>query len=107
MSLPPARPQAQIRMDQTADIANTASPDTDGDHQIARLPAVLQLTGLSRSTLYVLMAGGSFPQSVRLSQRTMGWKISEVRAWLAHRAAEHRYRVAARDSSTTCGGGEA
>lgn len=92
-------------MDQTADIA---SPTTDSaEHQILRLPAVLRITGLSRSTLYVLMAGGSFPQSIRLSQRTMGWNASEVRAWLARRAAEHRYQAAPRDGSITCEGGDA
>ena len=61
-----------------------------------RLPAVLHATGLARSTLYALMAGGNFPASIRLSQRTMGWRRAEVHAWLARRAADHRYRPAGR-----------
>lgn len=95
-------------MDQAADSASTTSPDTEHtEHQVVRLPAVLQATGLARSTLYALMAGGNFPASVRLSQRTMGWRLAEVHAWLARRAADHRYRPAGREAVAVEGGEEA
>lgn len=52
---------------------------------ILRLPAVLALVGLSRSTLYELVAAGQFPRQVRLSARRVGWLADEVNDWLAER----------------------
>lgn len=50
---------------------------------ILRLPAVLQRTGLTRSTVYRKIAEGSFPQQVRLNTRCAGWYASEVAVWMA------------------------
>ena len=54
--------------------------------RIVRLPEVSQATGLSRSTIYRLVRSGTFPQSVALTARTIGWRIDEVEAWIAARA---------------------
>jgi prophage regulatory protein len=54
-------------------------------HTILRLPAVRLRTGLSRSTIYVRVADGSFPKPIRLSDRAIGWLESEVDTWLADR----------------------
>jgi len=55
-------------------------PDTiDG---ILRLPAVLNCTGLSRSTLYRKMRDGSFPKQIAISTRCAGWRESAVLEWL-------------------------
>ena len=54
--------------------------------RILRLPEVSQATGLSRSTIYRLVRSGTFPQSVALTARTIGWRIDEVEAWIAARA---------------------
>lgn len=56
-----------------------AAPD-----RIIRLPAVLQRTGLSRSTLYRKILEGSFPRQVAISHRCIGWRESAVEAWLAN-----------------------
>lgn len=45
-------------------------------------------TGLSRSTLYAMMAQGTFPRPVRLGERAVGWPESEIAAWLEARKAE-------------------
>jgi prophage regulatory protein len=45
---------------------------------LLRLPEVLRRTGLSRSTLYVLMADNLFPRSVHLSARSVAWREEEV-----------------------------
>ncbi len=45
-------------------------------------------TGLSRSTLYAMMAQGTFPKPVRLGARAVGWPESEIAAWLESRKAE-------------------
>ena len=55
--------------------------------RILRLPEVSRATGLSRSTIFRLVQAGSFPSSVRLTARTIGWRIDEVEAWIAARAA--------------------
>ena len=52
---------------------------------ILRRPAVEARTGLSRSTLYAMMARDDFPQPVRLGVRAVGWRESDVAAWLESR----------------------
>ena len=50
--------------------------------RILRLNAVLDRTGLSRSTLYRKVERGTFPAQVRISERCIGWRESEVEQWL-------------------------
>jgi prophage regulatory protein len=52
---------------------------------VLRRPAVEARTGLSRSTLYAMMARGEFPQPVRLGLRAVGWRESDVTEWLESR----------------------
>lgn len=52
---------------------------------ILRLPTVKARTGLSRSTIYLRIAEGSFPASVSLGGRAVGWIEAEVNDWLARR----------------------
>jgi prophage regulatory protein len=54
---------------------------TDAPDRILRLPAVLDRTGLSRSTLYRKMQKGSFPKNVQISTRCAGWRESAITAW--------------------------
>ena len=54
--------------------------------RILRFPEVSRATGLSRSTIYRLVRSGTFPQSIALTARTIGWRIDEVEAWIAARA---------------------
>lgn len=44
----------------------------------ARLPAVMQATGLGRSTIYRLVASGAFPAPVHLGPRAVGWRWSDL-----------------------------
>ena len=53
--------------------------------RILRLPEVLALTGLSKSTIYRLMPVGEFPQSVKLGgsrSRAVGWFENDIDAWM-------------------------
>ena len=54
--------------------------DTPG--RILRLNAVLDRTGLSRSTLYRKMKAGTFPKNVQISTRCAGWRESAVEEWM-------------------------
>lgn len=53
--------------------------------RIQRLPEVMQTTGLGRTQLYNLMNEGRFPRPVKLSARAVGWRESDVQAWIEQR----------------------
>ena len=56
--------------------------------RICRLPDVKAQTGLSRSTLYAMMAEGRFPKPIKLGERAVGWSESEIAAWIEGRLAQ-------------------
>lgn len=47
-----------------------------------RLNAVLELTGLSRTTIYKKIAIGTFPRQIIFSKRCARWSEAEVLSWL-------------------------
>jgi prophage regulatory protein len=53
--------------------------------KVQRRRDVLELTGLSTSTIYDMMARGDFPRPVRLGKRAVGWRESDLIAWLESR----------------------
>lgn len=53
--------------------------------RIIRLPEVLDRIGMSRGSIYRLMTLGRFPKSVKLSERAVGWRESDLNDWLASR----------------------
>jgi prophage regulatory protein len=55
------------------------------DLRFLRLPEVMLLTGLSRSSVYLAVSRGSFPAPVKLGARAIGWSASAVEAWLNQR----------------------
>jgi prophage regulatory protein len=57
---------------------------------VLRLPLVKARTGLSRSTIYVRIAGGSFPRPLNLGDRAVGWLESEIESWLTSRVEASR-----------------
>lgn len=50
-----------------------------------RMPAVARQTGLGKSTLYGLISQGQFPSPLRISDRCVAWRQSEVQAWMRAR----------------------
>jgi len=54
-------------------------------HTILRLPAVKASTGLSRSSIYLRVAEGTFPKPVGLGGRAVGWLEAEIQDWLRQR----------------------
>ena len=54
-------------------------------HRILRLPAVIELLSLSRSTIYNKIADGTLPAPVSLGGRAIGFYESEIHEWLANR----------------------
>lgn len=58
--------------------------------KILRLPNVKACTGLSRSTIYLRVAEGTFPAPISLGGRAVGWIEQEVNDWLLHRIESSR-----------------
>lgn len=54
-------------------------------HTVLRLPAVKSRTGLSRSSIYIRIADGTFPKPISLGVRAVGWLENEIDEWLAQR----------------------
>jgi prophage regulatory protein len=57
---------------------------------IIRRKQVEARTGLSRSTIYNGITEGTFPASVKLGARAVGWIEAEISDWLAGRVAASR-----------------
>ena len=55
---------------------------TNAPDRILRIKAVLERTGLTRSTLYRKVQQGRFPKQVAISARCTGWRESEVAEWM-------------------------
>jgi prophage regulatory protein len=53
--------------------------------KILRTPEVIQLTGLSRVTLWRLEQKGQFPARRHLSENSVGWLDNEIYQWLDSR----------------------
>lgn len=65
---------------------HTASPDIT----VLRPAQVSQAIGLSTTTLWRLRQRGEFPEPVRLSAGAVGWRRSDIAAWLDGRAGQGR-----------------
>ena len=50
--------------------------------QILRRKDVEAMIGLSRSTIYKLISQEMFPKPVQLGRRAVGWRLSDIEAWL-------------------------
>ena len=52
-----------------------------------RMPTVMRMTGLGRSTIYRLIADQKFPCPVRLGPRAVAWRRSDLDRWSEARPA--------------------
>jgi prophage regulatory protein len=50
-------------------------------YALLRLPTVLQLTGLKKTTLYGLIRRNGFPRPVQLTDRLVAWRSAEIEVW--------------------------
>jgi len=46
-----------------------------------RMPNVMRMTGLGRSTIYRLIADRKFPSPVRLGPRAVAWRRADLDQW--------------------------
>ena len=50
--------------------------------KVIKLRQVKELTTFSSATIYRLMKKGEFPNQLKLSERSSGWLLEEIYAWL-------------------------
>ncbi|WP_429151323.1 helix-turn-helix transcriptional regulator [Aeromonas veronii] len=50
--------------------------------KLIKLKEVIEMTTLSKATIYRLMSKGAFPRAAPLGARTVAWKQSDVIEWI-------------------------
>lgn len=73
----PHQPGATTKTNSGRVPTTPAPPD-----KLIRLPQVCELTALGKSSVYSIP---DFPKRVTLSRRAVGWRLSEVLAWIESR----------------------
>jgi prophage regulatory protein len=53
--------------------------------QLLRRKQVEQITGLSRSSIYAMMADGVFPRQKKIGRRAVAWRREDIEAWVNSR----------------------
>ncbi len=54
-------------------------------YKVLRLPAVKEMTGLCRSSIYTRMTKKTFPQQFSLGGKAVGWNYSDIQDWIKQR----------------------
>lgn len=49
--------------------------------KIYRLPEVINMTGLSRSSIYLRVSTNEFPKPIKIGRRAVGWPEESIIAW--------------------------
>ena len=57
------------------------------EDRFVRLKELITIIGLSRSTVYALIAKDKFPKPIHLTARTSVWRLSIIMEWAESRLA--------------------
>lgn len=68
-------------------------PVSPAQERLMRLPEVLYVTGISRSTLYELTSRNAFPVRVAIGPKNVAWVASEIHHWVAERIAARKQEL--------------
>lgn len=63
---------------------------TNSSNRFVRLPEVLEMTGLCRSTIYKLIAQGEFPAPYKITRRAVAWRQGELDNWSSTLSSESK-----------------
>ena len=63
--------------------------------KLLRIRGVLETVGISRSTLYALIAEGRFPKPIKIGQRSVAWVANEIDLWISKRITDSRPAIKA------------
>mgnify|MGYP006284907555 CR=1 FL=1 len=50
--------------------------------QFIKLPDVMGITRLSKSSIYRAMRDGTFPSAIHISKRSVAWNDSDIQQWM-------------------------
>ncbi|MGH1414085.1 MAG: helix-turn-helix transcriptional regulator [Pelagimonas sp.] len=53
--------------------------------KLIRMPEVMSMTGLGRSTIYNKVQAGEFPRPLKISHRHVAWDMHDVLSWIESR----------------------
>ena len=56
--------------------------------RLLRRDAVQAATGLSKATIYRLIASGDFPAPIKIGLRAVAWPLSSILSWIEAKKAE-------------------
>jgi prophage regulatory protein len=76
-----------MSMSLNAPINTTPNAAVDED-PILSWPRVRAMVGFSRTTAWREMRAGRFPRPIRISANRVGWRRSDLMAWLSRRQTE-------------------
>ena len=57
------------------------TPSNDIPDRILRIKEIIEMTGISRTTIWRMERKGEFPARVKLGENSVGWRESEVNNW--------------------------
>lgn len=60
--------------------------------RLIRMREVLDKTGLSKATLYRLIAAGKFPASIQIAYRAVAWEESQVDDYLLNMISQSNFK---------------
>ena len=65
-----------------SDVTSTATENSEANTLLfLRMRAVTRMTGMGRSTIYRLVAQDKFPSPVRLANRAVAWRRTDLERW--------------------------
>jgi prophage regulatory protein len=56
--------------------------------KLVRIKELVRLLSISRANVYRSMKLGTFPKSIKLTERTTVWRLSEIDKWVKDREAK-------------------
>lgn len=62
--------------------------------KLMKLKAVMECTGLARSTVYKFIAEERFPKPVKLGARMVAWVESEIQDWIQEKIEQRQLSAA-------------
>lgn len=64
-----------------SELRDASGVPADAPRVFARLPTVMQATGLGRSTIYRMVASGAFPAPFQAGLRAVAWRWADLDRW--------------------------
>lgn len=54
------------------------------NNKILRIRQVIEVTGLSRSSIYLKISRNEFPAQIKLGVRAAGWVETDIQLWISN-----------------------